>query len=82
MTTSIYIELLYRALDSSIGIVVRTSDPERARARFYEARRTAQNPAFDDLTICPSRSLPDTHLWLVRKRPASTANGAFTNGQT
>lgn len=80
MEHSVYIELLYRALDSSIGIVVKTSNVERARQRFYAARKASLNPAFEDITICPSRTLPDTHLWLVRKSPS--ANGASPDGQS
>jgi len=78
MDSESFIELMYRALDSQLGIVVQTSDVERARAKFYSARRESLNPAFDDLVICPSRTLPDTHLWLVRKSPRPS-NGAASN---
>ena len=62
-----FIELLYRALEAPLGIVVRTSDPERARQRFYAARKT--NPAFDELSIKPSHTSPGTEIWVVRKVP-------------
>lgn len=71
MDKEVLIEFLYRALDSKLGIVLRTSDVERTRARLYAVRRETCNPAFDELVICPSRTLPDTHLWLVRKSPRS-----------
>lgn len=70
------IELLYRALEAPLGIVVRTSDPERARQRFYAARK--HNPEFEALSIKPSHTNPGTELWLVRKNPVRerpTANG-------
>lgn len=71
-----FIELLYRALEAPLGIVVRTSDPERARQRFYAARKT--NPAFDELSIKPSNTNPGSELWIVRKthqQERPTANG-------
>lgn len=70
------IELLYRALEAPLGIVVRTSDPERTRARFYAARK--HSPAFEAVSIKPSHTNPSEELWLVRKNPdleEPTANG-------
>lgn len=45
--------LLYRALGEPIGLVLRTGDPQRARAALYTARRKAQDPLLDDLQIRP-----------------------------
>lgn len=67
---SVYIELLYRSLESRLGIIVRVDgDLERARQKFYAARREAAVPAFESLVIKPSHSQPETELWLVRKEP-------------
>lgn len=65
------IELLYKALDSALGVVVLTNDPERLRQKLYAARREAMNPDFESLTFMPSRGSPDTELWIV-KRPDAT----------
>ena len=64
------VEFLYRALDSKLGIVVKTSNPEQTRQRLYAARRAAQNPDFAKLSICPSRANPSSELWIVRKSSA------------
>lgn len=61
------VEYLYRALSSRFGIVVHTSDPERTRQRLYQARTKAQTPAFKELSITPSRSSPNSEIWIVRK---------------
>lgn len=62
-------EFLYRALDAKIGIVVATDDVERLRAKLYAERRSAENPAFDDLVFKPSNSNPTSELWIVKKNP-------------
>jgi hypothetical protein len=67
MSSSVEVEYLYRALESRIGIIIRTNDPIRLRAKLYTARKT--NPAFSDLYIKPSNSLPDEHLWVGHKSP-------------
>lgn len=65
MTTNL-VELLYRALDAEVGIAVRTSDVQLLRNRLYLCRRQAQNPAFEALTFSPSRTNPDSELWILR----------------
>lgn len=61
-----YIEFLYRALDTPLGVVIETSDVELLRTRLYAARREAMNPDFRFLTFTPSRSDPKGALWIVR----------------
>jgi len=68
VTPSIAVELLYRALESRLGIVVSTSDPERLRAWLYSARKA--NPQFEDFSFKPSPVLPNSELWIVRKNPS------------
>jgi len=61
------VELLYRALEARVGIVIRTNDPTRLRARLYEARKT--DPAFSELSVKPSHALPQSELWVLHKSP-------------
>lgn len=44
-------EILYQALGSQIGLVLTTSDPERARQALYAARREAADPDLGILQI-------------------------------
>lgn len=61
------VELLYRALEAKIGIVITTSDPHRCRTKLYQARAEACNPDFEQLSIRPSHSNPTSELWVLRK---------------
>lgn len=61
------VELLYRALEARVGIVIRTNDPTRLRARLYEARKT--DPSFQGLAVKPSHSSPQSELWVLHKSP-------------
>lgn len=71
-----YLELLYKALDSQFGIVVSTDDVERLRAKLYAERRAVQNPAFEDLVFKPSHANPTTELWIARKHPRTESPDA------
>ncbi len=59
------------ALDSELGIVVEVSalsdsylaPVHRARLLFYKIRKE-NSPRFDSIKIEPSRSNPETELWL------------------
>lgn len=80
---NIFVELLYRALDAPIGIAVRTSNPELARQKFYQARRDARNPQFEELSIVPSRTQPESELWILQKTPTiNPSSEPSANGQT
>jgi hypothetical protein len=61
------LEFLYKALASPRGIVLRTSDVERARQKLYAARREACDEALNALGLTPSPSAPETELWIVKK---------------
>jgi len=65
-----YIELLYLALASEIGIVLSTDNPSLLQQKLYAARRKACDPELDQLSLTPSRSSPDTELWIVKKTDA------------
>jgi hypothetical protein len=43
--------LLTQALAAPCGLVLRASDPQKARQMLYRARREALNPEFDELQI-------------------------------
>lgn len=73
--TSGTVEFLYRALEARVGIVIRTNDPTRLRARLYEARKT--NPEFQGLSVKPSHSSPQSELWVLHKFQKA---GDFTDG--
>lgn len=59
-----YLELLYDAMREEIGLIVTTNDPERLRAKLYEARK-----ADDDLSILSFIISPinPSELWIVKK---------------
>ena len=77
MSTSA-VEFLYRALEASVGIVIRTNNPTLARSRLYAAKKT--DPAFEVLLIKPSNAEPATALWVLRKTPLieDSANASAT----
>lgn len=58
-------EFLYQALAEPIGLVLRTSDPVRARQQLYQARQAAQDPSLDCIQIRMS-PFPDGDLVLCK----------------
>jgi hypothetical protein len=48
-------EILYIALGEPIGLLIKTNDLNGARARFYAARKLAQDPA---LAVLQMRASP------------------------
>jgi len=60
------IDLLYQALQAEHGIVVRTSNVERLRAKLYAERK--KDPDLLALSIVISRTQPDTEILIVRKK--------------
>ena len=65
------LECLHRALAAPVGIELATNNVELLRNRLYKVRTEAQNPAFEALTFCPSRTQPLTHLWIMKNSKAS-----------
>lgn len=57
--------LLYQALASPYGIVVRSSNVDTLRARFYIERKRHGDPALGRLVLTPSRKSPE-HLWIIK----------------
>lgn len=60
-------ELLYRAIGSQIGIVVRTSNPDLCRQKLYATRKALADPALEVLSVKPSHSAPASEVWILRK---------------
>lgn len=58
--------LLFRALESPLGIEIKTSDLRLARQRFYAARKSA--PELEILQIRQSPHDPQT-VWITKGAP-------------
>lgn len=48
---NIYIPLWERALETEIGIAIRTNNPQILRQELYKAREAANNPLFEDVIM-------------------------------
>ncbi len=67
--------LLYEALNSSQGIVIATSSPEKLKQRLYIIRASLRKEGildFDELTFRTSPLNSDSELWIVRKVDSKT----------
>lgn len=62
------LEFLYQALSAPFGIVLRTNDVEKLRARLYAARKEAQDLDLDNLSLVPS-PYSSSELWILRRAP-------------
>jgi hypothetical protein len=76
MQSDSYTELMYQALGSAIGIVVSTTDFERAVQKFYSARKKCADPDLDVLQFRRSPYTPETEIWIVK-----AGKGADNAGQ-
>lgn len=63
------LELWYSAIRSPKGIVIETTDPERLKQQLYRTRTEACDEALNEVSILQSPTIPESHLWLVKKRP-------------
>ena len=59
------IEHLYRALNSTFGVVLRTNNVERLRQKLYAERK--KDPDLACLSINISRTVPETEIWIIKK---------------
>lgn len=57
--------ILYDALSSPIGLLLRCSEPHKGRQRLYEARRAAADPALARLQFRLSPALPQ-HIAITK----------------
>lgn len=60
------IDILYQALNAKIGVVVRTSEPEKLRQKLYAERRKDPD-TFANLAIMLSRTSPESEIWVMKK---------------
>lgn len=58
--------LLYQALGSRFGIVLRTDNLPVLRARLYKARAETLDEDLSCLQFRPDPSAPDTRLWIIK----------------
>lgn len=64
--------LLYEALGSATGIVLRTNDAGRLRQKLYALRVQAKDPDLDVLSIVQSPTAPN-ELWIGRFKDKTDA---------
>jgi hypothetical protein len=64
------IEFLYQALNSELGVIVRSSNPVLLRSKLYPLIKS--DPALDCISLVLSPTAPDTDLFLVRKPNAES----------
>jgi len=60
------LEFLYQALNSNLGIILSTNNPEALRQQLYKARREAQDSTLDSLSIRISPVSPKDEVWIVK----------------
>lgn len=67
------IDLLYQALRAPLGVVVKTTDPDRLRQKLYAERKKDEDLAC--ISIMKSRTAPDSEILLVKKGVADGPEG-------
>jgi hypothetical protein len=70
---NIGIALLYEALSTPFGVILKVEDVEKARQRLYALRKLERerNPGDESLAALAFIPAPDQpgHLWIVKKEP-------------
>jgi hypothetical protein len=66
MPTVSTLEFWYAALNSEVGVCLRTNERDKLRAVLYKSRADACDPDLDDLSLVPSPTATD-ELWIVKK---------------
>lgn len=69
------LEFWYAALRADIGVVIDTDNVSRLQQKLYIARREAQDPSLEGLSIVISPTSPSTQLWIVKRDAADSGNG-------
>ena len=72
MPSAVSLELWYAALGSPFGIIVQTSDPEKAKQRLYHLRKEAGDQDLYELSIVTSPTAPTSELWIVKRKSDET----------
>lgn len=57
--------LMYDALASEFGIILRSDNPTKLRERLYPMRK--KDPSFEELSFVLSPTNPETDLWIIRR---------------
>jgi hypothetical protein len=60
---------LYEALGTPLGVVVQTDNPEKLRAKLYRLRDGADDPMLKELSIVISPTMPQSQVWIVKRKP-------------
>ena len=59
--------ILYAACSAMLGIVVKTTNPTRARQLFYATRNELGDPTLNDIQIKASPDNVEGEIWIIRK---------------
>ena len=68
-------EALYRALNSPLGVILRTNDPDRLRQKLYRVRKNLSDPDLDRLRFTTSRTNPESELLIINTGGKNAENG-------
>lgn len=80
MTPAQLQEIMYLALAEPVGLLLQTSDRERARQAFYRARAAASDPALTELQFRVS-PFPEGDLVICRQRVVQSASADSRAGE-
>jgi hypothetical protein len=75
-----YLDLLYKALEAELGLLVETPEVLSLQQRLYSARRRAADPKLNCLSIAPYPAEPGTKLWIVKNVAKQQASAEKRNG--
>lgn len=73
--------VLYAAIETPNGIVVRTDNVYRARAVLYRFRKELGDLTLAELQVRISPDDPEHELWLIRRGGTAAANATLTEGE-
>lgn len=65
LTHTLLIEMLYKAVEAELGLIVETENPLALQQKLYGARKAQADPKLNKLSISVSRTNPRTQLWIV-----------------
>ena len=70
--------IMYAACSAAVGIIVKTTNPTRARQLFYATRQAIGDIALKDLQIRASPDNIEGEIWIIRKETTNTSTLSFT----
>lgn len=71
--------VLTAAASSTVGIVVTTNNPTKARQTLYRFRKELCDPTFDDLQLRVSPDDSEHQLWVLRKVEVNKPTVSFSD---